>query len=76
MIDRTKFSATKGPCKERRDVLLYSPCLETSCSGIAQPALQGYGPKGKGFLDHVDVPNEVLQSHSYLLQRYPHLLRL
>ena len=36
---------------------------------------QGYGPKGRGFMDHTDVPGEVLQAHAQLMERYPHLLR-
>lgn len=31
---------------------------------------QGYGPKGKGFITHVDIPDEVLDSYERLLSYY------
>jgi uncharacterized SAM-binding protein YcdF (DUF218 family) len=34
----------------------------------------GYGPKGKGFLEHCDVPVEVLEAHKFLAAAYPHLV--
>jgi hypothetical protein len=36
----------------------------------------GYGPAGKGFIDHVDIPKEVEAAWTRLSQQYPHLLRL
>lgn len=36
----------------------------------------GYGPAGKGFIDHVDIPEEVEGAWTRLSQHYPHLLRL
>lgn len=36
----------------------------------------GYGPQGKGFIDHVDIPAEVEEAHGWLTERYPQLLRL
>ncbi|MGH4051133.1 MAG: hypothetical protein ACREVX_07235 [Clostridium sp.] len=30
----------------------------------------GYGPKGKGFIAHVDIPQEVLASYERLLSYY------
>jgi len=35
----------------------------------------GYGPAGKNFIDHIDVPAEVEEAHARLAQRYPQLLR-
>lgn len=35
----------------------------------------GYGPKGKGFIDHVDIPIEVEEAHAWLAGRYSDLLR-
>lgn len=35
----------------------------------------GYGPNGKGFIDHVDIPAEVEDAHAWLAGRYPDLLR-
>jgi hypothetical protein len=36
----------------------------------------GYGPKGKDFIDHVEIPAEVEAAWNRLSQRYPQLLRL
>lgn len=36
----------------------------------------GYGPRGKGFIEHVDIPPEVEEAHAWLAGRYPQLLRL
>lgn len=35
----------------------------------------GYGPKGKNFLDHIDVPQDVLRAFDDLAELYPHLVR-
>jgi hypothetical protein len=35
----------------------------------------GYGPKGAGFIDHVDIPLEVEEAYEWLAGRYPGLLR-
>eukprot|EP00775_Hariotina_reticulata_P006491 gene6491-6718_t len=35
----------------------------------------GYGPKGSGFIGHVDIPVEVEAAHAWLAERYHHLLR-
>ncbi len=35
----------------------------------------GYGPRGAGFIDHVDVPEEVLAAARRLRSRYPDLVR-
>jgi uncharacterized SAM-binding protein YcdF (DUF218 family) len=32
---------------------------------------QGYGPRGRGFIAHVDVPNEVEAAHASLLASHP-----
>ena len=37
---------------------------------------QGYGPKGRGFIAHVDLPEEVGAAWQRLAERYAHLLRL
>lgn len=31
---------------------------------------KGYGPKGKGFIEHVDIPEEVLTAYKVLLETY------
>lgn len=31
----------------------------------------GYGPRGKGFIAHVDVPPDVLAAHARLCEKYP-----
>jgi hypothetical protein len=36
----------------------------------------GYGPKGKDFIDHVEIPAEVESAWDRIAQRYPQLLRL
>ena len=36
---------------------------------------QGYGPKGRGFIAHVDLPEEVEAAWQRLAERYAHLLR-
>ena len=36
---------------------------------------QGYGPKGRGFIAHVDLPEEVGAAWQRLAERYAHLLR-
>lgn len=36
----------------------------------------GYGPAGKGFIDHVNIPTAVEAAHARLARRYPQLLRL
>lgn len=35
----------------------------------------GYGPKGKNFLDHIDVPQDVLRAFDDLADLYPHFVR-
>jgi hypothetical protein len=35
----------------------------------------GYGPRGSGFIDHVDIPEEVETAWAWLAGRYPQLLR-
>ena len=35
----------------------------------------GYGPRGRNFIDHTDVPEEVEAAWQRLSARYPHLLR-
>lgn len=35
----------------------------------------GYGPQGKGFLAHVDIPSAVQAAFNYLRQEYPGLVR-
>ena len=35
----------------------------------------GYGPRGKGFIAHVDVPKEVREAFSFLREQYPNLVR-
>lgn len=35
----------------------------------------GYGPNGKGFISHVDIPLEVLSAYERLQQKYPELNR-
>ena len=35
----------------------------------------GYGPRGCGFIDHVDIPSGVLEAHRRLAARFPHLVR-
>lgn len=35
----------------------------------------GYGPAGKNFIDHIDIPAKVEEAHARLAQRYPQLLR-
>jgi hypothetical protein len=35
----------------------------------------GYGPKGSGFIDRVDIPEEVETAWAWLAGRYPQLLR-
>lgn len=35
----------------------------------------GYGPAGKNFIDHVDIPASAEAAWDRLSQRYPHLLR-
>lgn len=37
---------------------------------------EGYGPKGKQFIDHVEVPKEVLKAYAVLKQFYPDLTRV
>ena len=32
---------------------------------------EGYGPQGRGFLAHVDVPDSVARAHAELLRRHP-----
>ena len=36
---------------------------------------QGYGPRGKGFIAHVDVPQDVRAAFDCLRGRYAHLVR-
>lgn len=36
---------------------------------------RGYGPRGRGFIDHVDIPEEVEAAHGWLAARYPYLVR-
>jgi uncharacterized SAM-binding protein YcdF (DUF218 family) len=31
---------------------------------------EGYGPRGKGFIEHVDIPNEVMNAYIRLLNHY------
>ncbi|MNI99050.1 hypothetical protein D3C73_1580300 [compost metagenome] len=35
----------------------------------------GYGPNGKGFIGHVDIPKEVLEAYEILLPYYSEYLR-
>jgi hypothetical protein len=35
----------------------------------------GYGPRGKGFIGHVDIPKEVLEAYEELLTYYSGYLR-
>lgn len=35
----------------------------------------GYGPRGRGFIDHVDVPPSVLAAHGRLALRFASLMR-
>jgi hypothetical protein len=35
----------------------------------------GYGPRGRGFIAHVDVPEEVRAAHDLLLAAHPEWLR-
>jgi len=35
----------------------------------------GYGPRGKGFIAHVDIPDEVVCAFNALCMAYPHLIR-
>ena len=35
----------------------------------------GYGPRGKNFIAHVDVPMEVQEAFCFLREQYPHLVR-
>jgi len=37
--------------------------------------LYGYGPRGRGFIDHVDVPPSVLAAHGRLAYRFASLMR-
>lgn len=37
--------------------------------------IYGYGPKGKGFIAHVDIPNEVVEAFSELKEEYSELIR-
>ena len=32
---------------------------------------QGYGPRGRGFIAHVDVPDDVEAAHASLLAAHP-----
>lgn len=36
---------------------------------------QGYGPRGRGFIAHVDIPAEVLDAHRLLAAEFGHLVR-
>ncbi len=36
---------------------------------------EGYGPKGKDFIVHVDIPDEVLEAYHYLKGKYPNINR-
>lgn len=36
---------------------------------------EGYGPKGKNFIAHVDVPEEVIKAFSLVKENYAHLIR-
>lgn len=36
---------------------------------------EGYGPNGRGFIDHVDVPETVLEAWSRLQEQFPVLVR-
>lgn len=40
-----------------------------------QDCESGYGPKGKHFIAHVDIPHSVLEAYHRLIQQYPHLIR-
>lgn len=35
----------------------------------------GYGPRGRNFIDHVDVPAEVLAAYNHLAAEHPELIR-
>jgi uncharacterized SAM-binding protein YcdF (DUF218 family) len=35
----------------------------------------GYGPKGQNFIDHVEIPTEILTTHARLAKAYPELVR-
>lgn len=36
---------------------------------------RGYGPRGRGFIAHVDIPEEVLEAHAQLAAQFPQLVR-
>lgn len=36
---------------------------------------EGYGPKGKNFLDHIDIPQDVLDAFHALEIHYAHFIR-
>ena len=36
----------------------------------------GYGPNGKGYIDHVDVPKDILDAFEYLKGKYGNLVRI
>lgn len=36
----------------------------------------GYGPKGLNYIDHVDIPVEVLNAHAELVAEFPELVRI
>lgn len=41
-----------------------------------QDTPEGYGPKGKGFIAHVDVPQEVLDAYHWLEKEFPNSIRM
>jgi uncharacterized SAM-binding protein YcdF (DUF218 family) len=38
--------------------------------------VNGYGPKGKGFIEHVDIPDEVMNAHNRLKERYQEYINI
>jgi len=36
----------------------------------------GYGPKGRNFIDHFEIPVEVLTAHAELAREFPELMRI
>ncbi len=36
---------------------------------------KGYGPRGRGFIPHVDIPRSILAAHERIASHFPHLLR-
>jgi hypothetical protein len=69
--------AEPAPLHEQQGVWPVQRCISLLLGEV--PRLRdddnGYGPRGRDFIDHVDIPGEVEDAWARLAGRYPQLLR-